>query len=74
MEEGGRKFSVKMMQYEGLLGGSVVKNPPPSKGDMGSALVGGTRILHARGQLSLCARTRGSPCTSTETQGSQNFF
>ena len=53
MEEGGRKVSVKMMQYEGLTGGSMVKNPPSSKGDMGSALGWGTKILHAMGQLRL---------------------
>ena len=51
MEEGGRKVSVKMMQYEGLTGSSMVKNPPCSKGDMGLALGWGTKILHAMGQL-----------------------
>ena len=74
MEEGGRKVSVKMMQYEGLTGGSMVKNPPCSKGDMGSALGWETKILHATGQLRLCATTRESPCTSTKTQCSQFFF
>ena len=32
-------------------GGPVVKNPPSNAGDMGTILGGGTKILHATGQL-----------------------
>ena len=38
-------------------GGSVVKNPPASAGDMGSIPGLGTKIPHDTGQLNLCATT-----------------
>ena len=40
--------------WEGFLGGPVVKNPAVNAGDMGSIP---EKILHAAGQLSLCATT-----------------
>ena len=36
----------------------MVKNLPSNAGDAGSILGQGTKILHAMGQLSLCAATR----------------
>ena len=38
-------------------GGSVVKNPPTSAGDVGSIPGLGTKIPHGAGQLNLCATT-----------------
>ena len=38
-------------------GGTVVKNPPSNKGDMGSIPGQGTNIPHAAGQPNLCATT-----------------
>ena len=39
-------------------GGPVVKNLPPNAGDAGSIPGWGTKIPHAKGQLSLCTKTR----------------
>ena len=50
----------------------MVKNPPCKAGDLGSILGWGTKILHAMGQLSLCAATRKPtwyekiPCAATK--------
>ena len=43
-------------------GGPVVKNPPSNSGDMDSIPGQGTKIPHARGQLSPCATTTELTC------------
>ena len=50
------KFHCKT-NIKGFPGGSVVKNPPASEGDMGSIPGQGTKTPHTKEQLSPCATT-----------------
>lgn len=47
--------------------GPVVKNPPFNAGDKYLIPGWGIKILHAAGQLSLDATTRGSACGNQDT-------
>ena len=55
------KFSVKLqhtkISYRDFLSGPVVKNLPSNAGDLGSIPGRGTKIPHAKGQLSPCTTT-----------------
>ena len=46
------------MRIRDFPGGSVVKNSPSNAGDVGLMPGCGSKIPHAKGQLSLCTATR----------------
>ena len=54
------------MYFGDFLGGPVVKNLPSNAGEAGSIPGPGTKILHAMGQVSLCAATTEPRVTTRE--------
>ena len=50
------------MRIRGFPGGSVVKNSPSNAGDVGLMPGCGSKIAHAKGQLSLCTAREKLAC------------
>ena len=59
-------FLICKMRIRDFTGGSVVKNSPSNAGDVGLMPGRGSKIPHAKEQLSLCTATRGKVVCGNE--------